>query len=305
MVSCGEFLFVFIFVFTVTDLALECKTTINQSCKVQGLCYSEVIHITFVFIWFGIDYLITTVLILDERHLERMRKVQKLCSKVWAASIAFYFYYYIIKRTEPEVLPNQTDSDPLTSAPMFSQEYLNYVNCFMPEAMSYGDIYFGMYLLLFVGMLLIVICAGISKVIQNYKEGKFDRELEKILVNAYMEPQPLKNFYEKNKNSLQGMPLFKTEVKVFKDQFECEFQHSKKQDYSQCIICFADLEPEEKCIGFPGCGHNYHFDCLSQWLDNGKTVCPVCKLEFRPGFAEDLCKKMETQFIKVPSLDGG
>lgn len=166
--------------------------------------------------------------------------------------------------------------------------------------MSYGEMYFAIYGILLIAIVLLIFGMMVGKIWTEHTKDKFNKELKRILINAYMEPEPLKNFYFKHKASLQGMNLFKTELTVFRDQFECKFENSPRKDYNQCIICFSDLENEDKCIGFPGCGHNYHFDCLNEWLSNAKkTKCPICKAEFRDGFADDLCKKMEKSFMRV------
>lgn len=75
--------------------------------------------------------------------------------------------------------------------------------------------------------------------------------------------------------------------------------HCRRQDFNQCVVCFDDLNPEEKCIAFPGCNHNYHFQCLNLWFQKSKTMCPVCKTEFRDEFADAIIQKMQTGFIKV------
>ncbi|OVA14473.1 zinc finger protein [Macleaya cordata] len=42
-----------------------------------------------------------------------------------------------------------------------------------------------------------------------------------------------------------------------------------------CIVCQAEYENQEK-IGTLDCGHEYHVDCIKQWLLE-KNVCPICK----------------------------
>ncbi|KAK9085441.1 hypothetical protein Sjap_025852 [Stephania japonica] len=43
-----------------------------------------------------------------------------------------------------------------------------------------------------------------------------------------------------------------------------------------CIICQLDYENEEN-VGILECGHEYHADCIKQWLTL-KNVCPICKM---------------------------
>ncbi|RWR96391.1 zinc finger protein [Cinnamomum micranthum f. kanehirae] len=46
-------------------------------------------------------------------------------------------------------------------------------------------------------------------------------------------------------------------------------------DKETCIICQAEYEESEK-IGILDCGHDYHADCIKQWL-LVKNICPICK----------------------------
>ncbi|KAF6155936.1 hypothetical protein GIB67_039267 [Kingdonia uniflora] len=43
-----------------------------------------------------------------------------------------------------------------------------------------------------------------------------------------------------------------------------------------CIICQVEYENQEM-IGTLDCGHEYHADCVKQWL-RVKNVCPICKV---------------------------
>lgn len=47
------------------------------------------------------------------------------------------------------------------------------------------------------------------------------------------------------------------------------------QENNFCIICQADYENNEN-IGTLDCGHEYHAECLKQWLLL-KNICPLCK----------------------------
>lgn len=47
------------------------------------------------------------------------------------------------------------------------------------------------------------------------------------------------------------------------------------QENGTCIICQVEYEENEK-IGILDCGHDYHADCIKQWL-LVKNICPICK----------------------------
>ncbi|KAK1269802.1 E3 ubiquitin-protein ligase SIS3 [Acorus gramineus] len=57
------------------------------------------------------------------------------------------------------------------------------------------------------------------------------------------------------------------------------------EDYGNCIICQVGYEEDER-IGALECGHEYHADCIKQWL-LVKNLCPICK---SPAFEVDKTK---------------
>ena len=50
---------------------------------------------------------------------------------------------------------------------------------------------------------------------------------------------------------------------------------SMDEEHDCCVICQDGYQNDEK-IGFLDCGHEYHADCLKNWLLR-KNVCPLCK----------------------------
>ena len=43
----------------------------------------------------------------------------------------------------------------------------------------------------------------------------------------------------------------------------------------QCAICLDTIVDEQECIN--NCGHKFCKSCLDQYLDSGKTECPLCR----------------------------
>ena len=43
----------------------------------------------------------------------------------------------------------------------------------------------------------------------------------------------------------------------------------------QCAICLDSIVKENECIN--NCGHKFCKPCLDQYLDSGKTECPLCR----------------------------
>ncbi|KAG6672936.1 hypothetical protein I3842_16G084100 [Carya illinoinensis] len=53
--------------------------------------------------------------------------------------------------------------------------------------------------------------------------------------------------------------------------------HVSKQGDRKCSICQEEYEADDE-MGKLDCGHNYHIQCIKQWLAQ-KKACPVCKAE--------------------------
>ncbi|WMV52285.1 hypothetical protein MTR67_045670, partial [Solanum verrucosum] len=53
-----------------------------------------------------------------------------------------------------------------------------------------------------------------------------------------------------------------------------------------CAICQSEYENEEN-IGALQCGHEYHSDCIKQWLMR-KTDCPMCRASVLPSQEQKL-----------------
>ena len=45
---------------------------------------------------------------------------------------------------------------------------------------------------------------------------------------------------------------------------------------STCAICFEDFNKENKIIRLK-CNHNFHIECIKEWLCNSSNCCPLCK----------------------------
>ncbi|CAA0812424.1 RING/U-box superfamily protein [Striga hermonthica] len=50
----------------------------------------------------------------------------------------------------------------------------------------------------------------------------------------------------------------------------------KRGSGEMCVVCQDSLGDGEQVAGL-GCGHDYHVDCIKQWLRE-KNVCPLCKV---------------------------
>lgn len=57
---------------------------------------------------------------------------------------------------------------------------------------------------------------------------------------------------------------------------------------SECPICLDDLVNDDKASYQLKCNHQFHFECISRWL-NQKDTCPLCrdKVELDPRYVDD------------------
>lgn len=47
-------------------------------------------------------------------------------------------------------------------------------------------------------------------------------------------------------------------------------------DFNDCTICLDCYKQSQSICGLP-CGHNYHNECIIEWLIRGNHCCPICR----------------------------
>lgn len=52
---------------------------------------------------------------------------------------------------------------------------------------------------------------------------------------------------------------------------------SRREKHEECVICYMTYKNRDKLITLP-CQHQYHKDCVTQWLRINKA-CPICNKE--------------------------
>ncbi|KAJ2500216.1 hypothetical protein GGH96_002909 [Coemansia sp. RSA 1972] len=50
-----------------------------------------------------------------------------------------------------------------------------------------------------------------------------------------------------------------------------------------CSICLSDIVRGEELVSLIPCNHQFHIDCVSQWLMQKSTKCPLCKADMLDG----------------------
>lgn len=46
--------------------------------------------------------------------------------------------------------------------------------------------------------------------------------------------------------------------------------------WPECVVCYANVDPEAEAYMITPCNHLFHAECLSRWLDV-KLECPLCR----------------------------
>ena len=61
--------------------------------------------------------------------------------------------------------------------------------------------------------------------------------------------------------------------KLSQSESDSESQSSTKQTLDDCCICLD--QPVDPVM--LKCGHYFHHDCVTRWIDEGKNTCPICR----------------------------
>lgn len=56
------------------------------------------------------------------------------------------------------------------------------------------------------------------------------------------------------------------------------YTYKRSMPPAECSICLADFEVRDK-IRRLGCRHEFHRQCVDQWLLKGDSLCPICRRE--------------------------
>ena len=78
-------------------------------------------------------------------------------------------------------------------------------------------------------------------------------------------------------NSLPSFPFLWTELDQIPVQKYTVQATSSGSDSTveKCIVCLSEYE-EGDTLRHLKCGHDFHKDCIDQWLQ-GNATCPVCR----------------------------
>ena len=107
-----------------------------------------------------------------------------------------------------------------------------------------------------------------AAVMGNNREGGFNfRDFHDLLINGGLNRNlPQSNGF--SDQEIENLPQF---------TFEGSNEVKKPEDEEQCSICLMEFQNGEVIRTLP-CIHNFHKDCINQWLKRQK-YCPLCKGE--------------------------
>ncbi|CAN6232070.1 unnamed protein product [Urochloa humidicola] len=72
---------------------------------------------------------------------------------------------------------------------------------------------------------------------------------------------------------------------------------------TQCSVCLADYQPDERLQRIPPCGHTFHINCIDHWLSKN-TTCPLCRVSLLPApKATSIDLDLEAQTVVEESLN--
>ena len=63
-------------------------------------------------------------------------------------------------------------------------------------------------------------------------------------------------------------------IKDFNKLNKCKYNNKYNKT---CTICFDEFELNQTVIQLK-CNHNYHINCIKEWLCNNSNKCPLCKI---------------------------
>lgn len=120
--------------------------------------------------------------------------------------------------------------------------------------------------------------------LKKRREAKARKELETLFESIYDPNKDVEKLIVKYQELLEEMELTEPEKMIFSDAF-CQFWEKdqtnvEESQTSNCIICYGAFQVDDKYLQYPGCKHEYHFDCLTVWLEKTPR-CPMCKSHAR------------------------
>lgn len=266
-----------------------------ESCLLTSspvFCPSMITHqisVLALYIIFSVDYHLARFHPNYFRFVKKIEYIEAVTLLVFWISLSIYSVYFLANFVnlygDSFVSGPENPECLLTTFSFFISSFYFFFYCFVILIVLIGSLY-TFYLR--------------YRRINNFRKRKqkLEQKLNQILEKVYTENQELEQFYSANREELRKYDLFDVELRVFKDQFEIDYEKCSNDGYNQCSVCFGeDFEAEEKVVQFPGCHHGFHYECLEGWIKK-QALCPICRRSFRDGFVYDMVLKMRNNFVR-------
>jgi len=65
--------------------------------------------------------------------------------------------------------------------------------------------------------------------------------------------------------------------------------------YTSCSICIDDFKQGEELVLLPHCGHFYHPQCISPWLTEKSSDCPLCRISVKHNVRQSQQSQSQSQ----------
>jgi len=69
-----------------------------------------------------------------------------------------------------------------------------------------------------------------------------------------------------------------------------------------CAICLNEYIDKDLIYNMLDCTHNFHNNCIKQWVNTGATTCPLCRIEV-PIIQYNILEFLDSSFIDSFTFD--
>ena len=306
MKTCCQLLYIFAVTYTVSTFGQECSKSLKSGCRVGNFCIWLILHSSAFFMIAIIEHLISIFLTIP-RIYSILRTISEWNFKIYYCSFGIFCYYYLALFYDEEPIDdgshNQsgegaTRSD--TSLQDSQQEEELSVksgSCGLTFSLRFSTFYFDFFFLVFICIIALIVFSAVKDCVIRSRRETLKKKFKKVFESIYTDPKSVERFYAENMDWLAPQDLLQEELDIYKDLFSVDLASSPEPKYNVCSICLGEFEEGEKVVPFPGCHHNFHYECLEAWIRKRKT-CPVCKKDFRENFASEVIRKLENSFVK-------
>ncbi|GMF70493.1 unnamed protein product [[Candida] boidinii] len=112
-----------------------------------------------------------------------------------------------------------------------------------------------------------------------------DEYTDKIDMTEEEENQDLQQTEEDESDEYSFDKFFKRELKIASSnnsgKDKTDIQSYPVRNYAPgdtCPICLMAYEDDQFVRELPKCNHEFHKECIDEWLSEGQNTCPMCRV---------------------------